>query len=171
MVGEIHHGVFVARSGVIDLQFFSFERVTHDRRQLAGKSLISVRANIGEFHPVRNFLSLPHNFVESFDTAVQSIGGLDLGDLVGLAIQTELTSGNVVAVAANNRTEKWWVWLGAAGVSINRIEAEHHIRRLAVFVRYFQGLNNPAISNDARLNGATFQRVDVNGSSIRHLSK
>src|SRR6266699_3297138 len=114
MVGEIHHRVFVARSRVIDLQFFSHKRVADNCRQLAGKSLISVRANIREFDPVRNFFPLPHDFVETLDTAVQSIGGLDLGDLVDLAVQGELTPGNAISVTANNRAEKWWVWLGAA---------------------------------------------------------
>ena len=90
MIGEIRNRIFVGVGGVIDFQIFSFERVADNRRQRAGKTLISVGANVGECYAVRNFLSLPHHLVEPPGATVEGVGGLDLGNVVGLTVQSEL---------------------------------------------------------------------------------
>src|SRR5436309_12229893 len=89
MIGEIRNRIFVGGGGVIDFQIFAFERVADNRRQRAGKTLISVGANVGEFYAVRNFFTFPHNFVESPRATVEGVGGLDLGNVIGLTVQSE----------------------------------------------------------------------------------
>src|SRR5438105_11175590 len=118
MIGEIRNRIFVSVGGVIDFQIFALERVAHNRRQRAGKTLISVGANVGEFYAVRYFLTFPHNFVESPGTTMEGVGGLDLGNVVGLTVQSELAAGNAVSIAANEGAEKRWVGLGAAGIPV-----------------------------------------------------
>src|SRR5947199_2766389 len=127
MIGEIHNRVFVGGGRVINFQIFAFERVADNRRQGAGETLISVGTNVGEFDAVRNFFSLPHNFVESPGTTVEGVGGLNLWNVVGLTVQSEFAASNAVSIAANEGAEKRRVGHGAAGVTINRVESQHHV--------------------------------------------
>src|SRR5436305_14442727 len=113
MIGEIHNRIFVGGGGVIDFQIFAFERVADNRRQRARETLISVGANVGEFYAVRYFFTFPHNFVESPGATVEGVGGLDLWNVVGLTVQSELAAGNSVSIAANEGAEEGWVGLGA----------------------------------------------------------
>src|SRR5437763_11019364 len=123
MIGEIRNRIFVSGGGVIDFQIFALERVADNRRQRAGKTLISVGANVGEFYAVRNFFSFPHNFVESPGAAVEGVGGLDLGNLVSLTVQSELAAGNAVSIAANEGPEERGVGLAAAGHPVNGLRS------------------------------------------------
>src|SRR5436305_10699533 len=158
MIGEIHDRIFVGGGGVINFQIFALERVAHNRRQRAGKTLISVGANVGEFYAVRNFFSFPHNFVESPGAAVEGVGGLDLGNVVGLTVQTELAPGNAVSIAANQGTEERWVGLGAAGIPVNGIKSQNEVSNFAALVRHLQGLENAAVSDDTGFKSAALQR-------------
>src|SRR6476659_4242957 len=123
MVREIDHRVFVSRRGVVNLQVLAFERIADDRCQLAGKALITIGTDVGQFDSVRHLFSLPDNLVKSLGPAVKRIRGLDFRDLVGFAVERELATSDAVSVAAYKRPKKRRIGLGAAGIPVDRVEA------------------------------------------------
>src|SRR5690242_3079636 len=66
VIRKVDYGVFVSRSRVVDLQLLARERVLYNRSELSGKTLIAIRAHVGELDTVRNGLAFPIHLVESF---------------------------------------------------------------------------------------------------------
>src|SRR5690349_2549429 len=111
MVRQIHNRILVGRRGIFDFEVLADERVPDNRGQISRKALITVRTGIREFDPVRNYFAFPNDLVESFGTAVESIGPVIYGYLIRLAVQLELTAADSVSVPANDRSEISWVRL------------------------------------------------------------
>src|SRR5262249_20316548 len=99
-------------------------------------SLISVRAYVPKFDSVPNLLAFPHNFVETLSAAMQRILRLDLWNVVGPSVQGKLAPRNAVPITPNDCTEERCIRFRTRSISVNRIEAEHHIGDLAVVVRH-----------------------------------
>ena len=84
VVGQIQDRVLIGGGEVLDLERMRLQRVADPRGQRARKALIAIFADQGELDPMGNFVPLPYQLVEAFDSPVQGVGAVVGGKVVAL---------------------------------------------------------------------------------------
>src|SRR5690606_4729737 len=110
MVGQVEDGRLVGGGGVVNAQFVIVgERVGHGDREIAGISFFPVGAEVGQRQPdaigrSEGFCA-PDDLVKAYQPAVQVVGAIVLGQLVGFAVEGEAALGDAVGIAACDTAE------------------------------------------------------------------
>src|SRR5262249_5023457 len=113
------------------------------------------------------FFRLPEMLIEADGAAVESVGAVVDGNLIGLAIERELALADAVAVAANDRAE---VSLGVVEKALQRIVAENDVGHLAGAVRSSDADDLRPVCHDPHFNLAALERIDWHRLSIRGMT-
>src|ERR1700733_9782989 len=133
---------------------------------------LSVFAQIGEFHSVRDRLRLPDHVVESVGSAMEGVRAIVQGKRIFIPLQGKAAVRNSIGVTANKRAEVSVSRAVEVGhISVEIIETEHHIRRLAVAVGRHQRDYDSAIGRNSSFECAVAQGINFHRSAIRQLSK
>ncbi len=114
VIGQIQDRVLIGGGKVLDLERMRFQRIADPRGQGAGKTLIAILADQGELHPMGNFMPLPQQLVEAYDSPVQGVDAVVCRKLIALAVQAKGGMGDAVAVAPDDGSE---VAFGIGGVA------------------------------------------------------
>jgi len=89
-------------------------------------------------------LRLPDNFIESFDAAVKMIWLVINGQLIDLAIESELAFGDTVPVAADDGPHVWSV---AMCVAVRGVKSEDNVVEPAGPIRHEDRGDDSAVRN------------------------
>src|SRR5215211_4770989 len=136
----------------------------------AGVVLLAVGADAVEPHPdepaAPDHAGVPHPLVEADVAAVQVVGRVVDGQLVGDAVEGEAALVDAVGVAAGDAAE-----VGVAGleVALERVEAEGDVGLVAVAVGHPQRLDGAAVGDQLHLHAAPIgQGVAVDHGAVGH---
>src|SRR5439155_11569446 len=149
VLSEINDGVLIGGRGIINLQLVCVrQRVDDFDRKVSRIAFFAIFAQISQFHrrAIRDFQysRLPHNFVEAFDAAVEVILAVVDRQLVFDAVECEAALSDAIAIATDNRTKV----RTTLQVSIEVVEAEHDVVKLAVAIRDLErGYNAAVVDN------------------------
>jgi len=113
-------------------------------------------------------LSLPHDFVESFNPAVQMIGSIVGGECVGVPIESKSSPRDAIAVPPDDGAKERRVF----EVALKVVEAERDIVDASVTVRNAQDRDDSAVGYRSDLHALRVRHcVNVDGFSIRCCSE
>src|SRR5437763_14920800 len=96
----------------------------------------------------------PHNFIESFDAAVQVIFAVVDGQRVLATVEREAAFGDAIPITADDRAEV----RVAFQIPVKVIEAENNIVTLAVAIRHLERCDNAAVVSDLNFSSATIRQ-------------
>jgi hypothetical protein len=136
------------------------EREGDADEEVAGVTLLAVLAQVGEADG-RSFgrgdrLGVPHALVEAAQTAVQRVGRVVDGELVGHLVEGELAACDAVGVTADRRAEI----ILHLEVRRELVEAEHDVVEFSIAVRHPDAGDGRAVIHDADAHaGLVGQRV------------
>src|SRR5712671_6034315 len=110
MLRQVDRRGFVGGRLILDDQFVRIgERVRDGRGQIAGISFFTVRALVAESNANSvcgtNLLRFPDFLVEAVDATMNVIRTVVGGERIVLSIESELSSGNAVGIASDDRAE------------------------------------------------------------------
>src|ERR1700734_3938726 len=146
VIGEIQDGVLIGGGGILDAQIAFNQRVANCSSQAAGVSGFAVFAEITQLHTVRNRLGLPDHVVEAVRAAVQRVLAVVQWQRIFSAVEGEAAVRDAVSIAADERAEKCVRRAVKVGdVSVEVIEAEHDVARLAIAGGGFHGAKKRAV--------------------------
>src|SRR5450830_1245508 len=129
--GLVRHGVVAQVQRVVVIQL-----IGQRHAELARVAVFAVRTAARERDAYRivpgERLGLPHHLVKALDAAMQVIRRVIHGQLVILAVQTETSLGDAVAVTADDGAQEGAV----LQIRFEALETEHHVGKFAVAVRH-----------------------------------
>ena len=168
MMRQIDNRVLVARRGEIQPQpVVTRQRIDRQDAQVAGETLLAVRAEITQFHrrAVRRQqrLGLPNRLVKSPQSAVQRVGGIIDGEFVGDAVERELPFGDAVAATPDQAAK-----IGRRReITFQVVIPEHHVAQPAPPVGDQPGSDDAAVIGEADFHPvAIAQGVKICGLAV-----
>ena len=141
---EVDDGLFVGGCHVFDNQLILIgKRVNNCDFYFTRKTFFAIGARVFKYKRlVVHLTGIPHAGVPAALAAMQAVGTVVDGQLVFLAVELELTFGNAVAVAADERRE---VGFGRVDDILNIVVSLNDIGQSALAVGYHNGNDGASV--------------------------
>src|SRR5690606_37298374 len=129
----------VSCRAVIDAELIVIgQRIDHLHRQITGISLFHIRTEISEANCLTLFrrygFDIPVDFVKAFQSTVQVVAVIVLGQFIPCTVEIEYTLRDSVAVKANKTSEEW----GSLEVGLKGITTHSYLFNVSLPIRYLQ---------------------------------
>src|SRR5216684_1115866 len=167
MVGQVEDGIFIGSRRIFDAQSAPTQGVAHSRRKHTGKPFLAIFAYIGEFDSIGYLFGRPDLFVEAADAAVKSVVAIVFWNGIRLPIKLEGAMSETIRVAPDNASEM----RGLRLVFLDRVATQYYVVNPPVSIGGAQRNDDPSVGHDAGFDFAIGQRVNIDGSSFRGMSK